>query len=87
MQNVDFGAAVGNTGLDMNATRPTLPVLAGVTRSLRVVNRSVRPVEFSLQDADGKLAEKCISWSPTQPVKLRPAGCRHHKHPLYDFTG
>ncbi|CAE7771395.1 Hydin [Symbiodinium pilosum] len=57
MQNVDFGAAVGNTG---------------VTRSLRVVNRSVRPVEFSLQDADGKLAEKCISWSPTQPVKLRP---------------
>ncbi|CAE7461684.1 Hydin [Symbiodinium sp. CCMP2592] len=57
MQNVDFGVAVGNTG---------------VSRSLRVVNRSVRPVEFSFQDADGKLAEKCVSWSPTMPVKLRP---------------
>ncbi|CAE7232354.1 Hydin [Symbiodinium sp. CCMP2456] len=57
MQNVDFGVAVGNTG---------------VSRSLRVVNRSVRPVEFALQDADGKLAEKCVSWSPTMPVKLRP---------------
>ncbi|CAJ1447961.1 unnamed protein product [Effrenium voratum] len=56
MQNVDFGVAVGNQG---------------VSRTLRVVNRSVRSVEFSLQD-DGQLAEKCVSWTPQTPVKLRP---------------
>jgi len=57
MQNVDFGTTVGN--------QP-------VSRSVKVINRSLRPVEFQLHDTDRKLGEKCVSWTPAMPVTLRP---------------
>eukprot|EP00929_Paragymnodinium_shiwhaense_P012789 TRINITY_DN120685_c0_g1_i1.p1 TRINITY_DN120685_c0_g1~~TRINITY_DN120685_c0_g1_i1.p1 ORF type:complete len:3365 (+),score=726.60 TRINITY_DN120685_c0_g1_i1:1028-10096(+) len=57
MQNVDFGVVVGH--------QP-------VSRSVRVVNRSQRAVDFSLSDVDGKLMDKGVSWQPTSQVTLRP---------------
>jgi len=57
MQNVDFGVTVGN--------QP-------VSQTAKVVNRSQRPVDFILHDPDSQLFERCVSWSPTQPVSLRP---------------
>ncbi|CAK0825376.1 unnamed protein product [Prorocentrum cordatum] len=57
MQTVDFGTTVGNTS---------------VTRTVRVVNRSPRPVEFSLHDPNGQLTERCLSWVPTEIISLKP---------------
>jgi len=57
MQNVDFGVTVGN--------KP-------VNRSVKLVNRSQRAVEFTLADPDGQLSERGVSWTPTLPVGLRP---------------
>jgi hydrocephalus-inducing protein len=57
MQNVDFGVAVGS--------QP-------VTRTVKVVNRSQRALDFCLVDPDGHLSDRCVSWQPTLPVSLRP---------------
>jgi len=57
MQNVDFGTTVGN--------QP-------VSQEVRIVNRSLRSVDFQLHDADNKLAEKCVAWTPAQAVTLKP---------------
>jgi len=57
MHNVDFGVTVGN--------QP-------VNRSVKVVNRSEKAVEFQLFDPDHHLTEKGVTWTPLQSVVLRP---------------
>eukprot|EP00434_Breviolum_minutum_P007893 symbB.v1.2.006964.t2/scaffold348.1/size222345/3 len=56
MQNIDFGITRGNEP---------------VSRQVRLVNRSPRPVTFQLSD-EKELAEHAVSWSPSQPCTLRP---------------
>eukprot|EP00931_Biecheleriopsis_adriatica_P045665 TRINITY_DN2614_c0_g1_i1.p1 TRINITY_DN2614_c0_g1~~TRINITY_DN2614_c0_g1_i1.p1 ORF type:complete len:5069 (-),score=1280.39 TRINITY_DN2614_c0_g1_i1:105-14627(-) len=57
MQNIDFGVTKGNEP---------------VSRQVRLVNRSPRPVTFELSDEKGELAERSVSWSPAHPITLRP---------------
>jgi hydrocephalus-inducing protein len=57
MQNVDFGTTVGN--------QP-------VSRAVKIVNRSLRSVDFVLHDPETQLVDKGVSWTPAMPVTLRP---------------
>ena len=57
MQNIDFGVAVGS--------QP-------VTRTVKLVNRSLRTVNFTVPDPEGRFAERCLTWNPTSSVTLRP---------------
>eukprot|EP00933_Yihiella_yeosuensis_P077861 TRINITY_DN8880_c0_g1_i1.p1 TRINITY_DN8880_c0_g1~~TRINITY_DN8880_c0_g1_i1.p1 ORF type:complete len:1522 (-),score=340.36 TRINITY_DN8880_c0_g1_i1:161-4051(-) len=57
MQNVDFGVTKGNEP---------------VSRTVRLINRSPRPVTFELGDEKGELQERSVSWSPSHPTTLRP---------------
>jgi len=36
------------------------------------VNRSQKSVDFVLNDPEGHLYDRCVSWSPQQPITLRP---------------
>eukprot|EP00435_Cladocopium_sp_Y103_P015819 s1994_g3.t2 len=56
MQNIDFGITRGNEP---------------VSRQVRLVNRSPRPVTFQLSD-EKELAEHAVSWTPAHPCTLRP---------------
>merc|ERR1719478_1266682 len=56
MHNVEFGAQTANTA---------------VTKTVTMVNRSARTVEFSLQDPEDKLAERSVSWTPAGMIQLR----------------
>jgi len=57
MQNVEFGTTVGN--------QP-------VSRGVKIVNRSLRSVDFLLHDPENQLVDKGVSWTPAMPVTLRP---------------
>jgi hydrocephalus-inducing protein len=57
MQNVDFGTTTGN--------QP-------VSQQVKIVNRSLKAVDFVLHDPDNQLSDKCVSWTPALPVTLRP---------------
>eukprot|EP00929_Paragymnodinium_shiwhaense_P007666 TRINITY_DN111574_c0_g1_i1.p1 TRINITY_DN111574_c0_g1~~TRINITY_DN111574_c0_g1_i1.p1 ORF type:complete len:5027 (+),score=1455.52 TRINITY_DN111574_c0_g1_i1:94-15081(+) len=57
MQNVDFGVSKGGEPMQ---------------KTVRVVNRSVRPVTFELCDQNGELLERAITWTPSHPTTLRP---------------
>jgi hypothetical protein len=60
MQNVDFGVTTGGEPL---------------SRQVRLVNRSPRPVTFQLGD-NGELLEHSVTWTPAQPTTLRPRETR-----------
>ncbi|CAE8631652.1 unnamed protein product [Polarella glacialis] len=57
MQNIDFGITRGNEP---------------VSRTVRLINRSPRPVTFELGDEKGELAERSVTWTPGHPTTLRP---------------
>jgi len=57
MQHVDFGVTIGGES---------------VSKSVRLVNRSPRPVTFQLGDDDEELTRRSVFWSPSHPTTLRP---------------
>lgn len=57
MQNVDFGTTTGN--------QP-------VQKSVKLINRSLKEIDFMLHDPDGHLAERSVSWNPAMRISLRP---------------
>jgi len=57
MQNIDFGVTTGGEP---------------ISKTVRVVNRSLRPVTFQLEDEKGSLQSKAVSWTPSGMTTLRP---------------
>merc|ERR1711959_508603 len=57
MQHVDFGVTTGG--------KP-------VSKSVRLVNKSSRPVTFELCDNNEDLSSKAVSWLPSLPTTLAP---------------
>jgi hydrocephalus-inducing protein len=57
MQHVDFGVTTGG--------KP-------VSRSVRLVNKSSRPVTFELTENGEELSSRAISWLPSLPTTLAP---------------
>lgn len=57
MQNVDFGVTTGN--------QP-------VQRSVKLINRSLKEIDFELHDPDDQLADRRVSWNPAMRISLRP---------------
>lgn len=57
MQNIDFGVTTGGEPISKN---------------VRVINRSLRPVTFQLDDEKGQLQQRAVSWFPNGMTTLRP---------------